>query len=92
MNGLVRLPNGDWISPARVSSIEAIACEDTRLTPCVVVRTMDGARIVLLTNDADDFELTQAVKLRDEIARQIREALLTPIEKAMRTIGTEVPF
>jgi hypothetical protein len=73
MNKLVRLPNGDWVAPDRISSIEALANAEVMCVPSVVVRTKDGARIIIPANSDESFELAAAEKLRDEIVKMIEE-------------------
>jgi hypothetical protein len=73
MSQLIQLPGshspqGQWVAPDRVSSIEAK--EQEYEPPCVVVSTKDGARIVI---NPDDWK--KAVALRDSIAGQVNDAL-----------------
>jgi hypothetical protein len=73
MNQLIQLPGnnspqGQWVAPDRVSSIEAKEREYE--PPCVVVSTKDGVRVVI---NAEDWK--KAVTLRDSIAGQITDAL-----------------
>lgn len=65
MAKLMKLPNGAYVDPTRVSSVKN---QDRELDePCVVVRTMDGEVIVI------DQSLCgkSAHEARDEIAAEI---------------------
>jgi hypothetical protein len=73
MSQLIQLPGsqspqGQWVAPDRVSSIEAKEREYE--PPCVVLCTKDGACIVINAGDWN-----KAVALRDSIAGQLNEAL-----------------
>jgi hypothetical protein len=68
MSKMIQLPQGQWVDPNRVSSIEARS-PDHR-PPIVVVTTQDGVEIEL-----DYFEdLKKANKSRDDIATQVNQA------------------
>ena len=73
MNKLVQLPNGDWVAPDRVSSVEVRANEEVFYRPSVVVRTKDGARIVIAADPDGTFETTTAESLRAEVVQLLAE-------------------
>jgi hypothetical protein len=65
MAKLFKLPNGDFVDPTRVSSIEAKVRDKDE--PCVIVATMDGGSIVI-----DESKCGKpAREARDDLAKEI---------------------
>jgi hypothetical protein len=67
MTKLITLPDGDYVDPARVSSVEVIYPKTDQ--PQVVVRTIDGARFEMPESSFGK----NARKARDELADQLNQ-------------------
>jgi hypothetical protein len=69
MAKLFKLPNGQYVDPTRVSSVEVIYPDMDE--PHVVVRTMDGAKFAMSGSSLGK----DCRKARDEIAEELNKLL-----------------